>query len=344
MEVFSESDSKKRSVSVEIEIIEAKEENGLLKLINWAYLGVCVLGELVTPASPGAEIEMLSFAKEENAEYKKVYQAEFSSKYEDLDFKIPAAVKKNAKQGLELREKYGRGGTSVGLGTARYLIKNDVASPEKVRHIAKYFPRHAATDNLDDKESNGWIAWELWGGDAGRKWSTALVKKMDELDSKEMSYFSKEDNMDNIDFSLTSAQILEILNACLTDTYFVGDNEYRRHWIETYDDECVYVYDNKDSCVYCASYVLNRDTKTATINLDQKHRVIRGGYEVVDENGNALFASEMGTGESLEVDKSKESLSTDAWGNVDKTSLRNDVLKAKNYKSLVKDAYMIEIS
>ena len=147
--------------------------------------------------------------------------------------------------------------------------------------------------------------------------------------------------MDNIDFSLTSAQILEILNACLTDTYFVGDNEYRRHWIETYDDECVYVYDNKDSCTYCASYELNRDTKTATINLEQKHRVIRGGYEAVDENGNALFASEMGTGEALEVDKSKESLSTDAWGNVDKTSLRNDVLKAKNYKSLVEDVYMI---
>ena len=46
---------------------------------------------------------------------------------------------------------------------------------------------------MDDKESNGWIAWLLWGGDAGRKWSTSLVKKMDELDERKMSYFGEEE-------------------------------------------------------------------------------------------------------------------------------------------------------
>ena len=47
-----------------------------------------------------------------------------------------------------------------------------------------------------------------------------------------------------------------------------------------------------------------------------------------------------GTGKSLKVDKSKESASNEEWGNVDKTKLRNDVLEAKNYKSIVKDVYM----
>lgn len=47
-----------------------------------------------------------------------------------------------------------------------------------------------------------------------------------------------------------------------------------------------------------------------------------------------------GTGKSLKVNKSKDSASNDEWGNVDKTKLRNDVLEAKNYKSLVKDVYM----
>ena len=47
-----------------------------------------------------------------------------------------------------------------------------------------------------------------------------------------------------------------------------------------------------------------------------------------------------GTGKSLKVDKSKNSASNDDWGNVDKTKLRNDVLEAKNYKTIVKDVYL----
>ena len=98
--------------------------------------------------------------------------------YDDMDFSIPAAVKKAAQSGLDLHAKHKRGGTSVGMGTAKALVGNSKASPEKVRHIAKYFPRHAG-DNLDDKTSNGWIAWQLWGGHAGRTWAESLVKRMD---------------------------------------------------------------------------------------------------------------------------------------------------------------------
>lgn len=340
MDVFSESESKKRSVSVEIEIMSSEEDsNGLLKLVEWVYSAVCVLGELVSPASPGAEMEMLSFSEKENEEYNQAKDAEFSSKYDDIDFTIPSTVKKSAKAGLELRKEYGRGGTSVGLSTARYLTKNDVASPEKVRHIAKYFPRHA-NDNLDDKTSNGWIAWQLWGGNAGRKWSESLVKQMNEADEKQMSYFSEEKGEKMETFSLTSAQITEILNSCLSAEIY-GENKYRKYWVETYDDECVYVYDNETGFIYCASYSLNQETLTATVDMENKHRVVRGGYEVVDENGNVVFSDEMGTGESLSVSESSEDLSEDSWGTVNKISLRKAVLKASNYKALVEKVYLL---
>lgn len=195
IEIFKSDGSKKRSVSVEMEVRDSVEEGNLIRLKDWVYTAICVLGEFVTEASPGAELEMLSFAEKSNQEYTHAYEMEFG-KYEELNFKIPAGAKANAKEGLELRKKFGRGGTSVGLATARYLVKNDVATPEKVRHIAKYFPRHAAIANLDDKESNSYIAWQLWGGDAGRRWSTVLAKKMNELDDKKMSYFSQENNID----------------------------------------------------------------------------------------------------------------------------------------------------
>ena len=116
-------------------------------------------------------------------------------KYDDLNFSIPKGVKRQAEQGLALRKKFGRGGTSVGLATARYLVSNTKASPEKVRHIAKYFPRHegdlssqAHRDYIagrTDRATNGWIAWKLWGGSSGRTWSEKLVRAMNKRDEKQ---------------------------------------------------------------------------------------------------------------------------------------------------------------
>jgi len=118
-------------------------------------------------------------------------------KYDDLDFSIPKGVKAQAEQGLRLRAEFGRGGTSVGIGTARYLVSNTKASPEKVRHIAKYFPRHEVDlqtqDSRDflagrtDRATNGVIAWKLWGGNAGQRWSSKLVRAMNKRDEVEKS-------------------------------------------------------------------------------------------------------------------------------------------------------------
>ena len=46
-------------------------------------------------------------------------------------------------------------------------------------------------------------------------------------------------------------------------------------------------------------------------------------------------------GKTYKVDKSKESMSTKPWGEVDKTELRNKIMEANNKSSLVKDCYML---
>ncbi len=97
---------------------------------------------------------------------------------------IPEKVQANAREGLELHEQYGRGGTEAGLTTARKLAAGKPLSSEDVQHIAAYFPRHAK-DNLDEdgqdggKPSNGFIAWQLWGGDEGREWATRHKKDVE---------------------------------------------------------------------------------------------------------------------------------------------------------------------
>lgn len=99
-------------------------------------------------------------------------------------YTIPDGVKAEAKKALEWRKEHKRGGTPVGLNTARTLAKGGQIGIEKLRHIAKYFPRHEVdkkgkgwAPGEDNFPSNGRIAWALWGGDAAWRWSSAIVER-----------------------------------------------------------------------------------------------------------------------------------------------------------------------
>ena len=67
--------------------------------------------------------------------------------------------------------------------------------------------------------------------------------------------------------------------------------------------------------------------------------------EMVEEVKKMLFAvpkDEMGKGDSIKIDLSKEAADmTTPWGEVDKIRLRDSILRAKNYKTLVKKCYLV---
>ncbi len=94
----------------------------------------------------------------------------------EIDLTPPAAAAKAAEQGLTLRAQHKRGGTRVGVARARQLMKREPLSADVVKRMASYFARHAVDKNgkdFDNAEnpSAGFIAWQLWGGDAGRDWA-----------------------------------------------------------------------------------------------------------------------------------------------------------------------------
>jgi hypothetical protein len=99
-------------------------------------------------------------------------------------YTIPKAAQAEAKKALEWRKEYKRGGTPVGVNSARTLAKGGQIGIEKVRHIAKYFPRHEIDKKAKGYEpgepgfpSRGRIAWALWGGDAAWRWAQAIVER-----------------------------------------------------------------------------------------------------------------------------------------------------------------------
>ena len=70
------------------------------------------------------------------------------------------------------------------MNTARTLAKGGQIGIKKIRHIAKYFPRHEVDKKgtgykpgQKNYPSNGRIAWALWGGDAAERWASAIVER-----------------------------------------------------------------------------------------------------------------------------------------------------------------------
>jgi GNAT superfamily N-acetyltransferase len=118
----------------------------------------------------------------------------------DDSFKPPADVRKAAKKGLELRKKFQRGGLStqeagkegIGSGIARAsnLANGDNVSYDTVKRMKAFFDRHQGNKKTEgwgseSKPSNGWIAWLLWGGDAGWAWAKKIVKEQEKDEASE---------------------------------------------------------------------------------------------------------------------------------------------------------------
>lgn len=92
-----------------------------------------------------------------------------------------------AELGLKWREEYGRGGTEIGVARARDISNKRNLSLDTIQRMNSYFSRHEV-----DKQAKGWnqgeegfpsagrIAWQLWGGDAGRDWAKRILERVEQ--------------------------------------------------------------------------------------------------------------------------------------------------------------------
>ncbi len=95
----------------------------------------------------------------------------------------PQEVAQAAAEGLQLRRKWRRGGTVVGQSVAAFLVRREPVPASLILRMYSYFARHEVDKKgkyfFDpSRPSNGYIAWQLWGGDAGRAWATECREGM----------------------------------------------------------------------------------------------------------------------------------------------------------------------
>jgi len=101
-----------------------------------------------------------------------------------VDLTPNAGMQTAAQRGLRLYDA-GKGGDGLRPQTIRdahLMADRKPLSDTKVRRMVAWFARHESDrkPGWDDKgkETPGFVAWLLWGGDAGRRWATAKVKQM----------------------------------------------------------------------------------------------------------------------------------------------------------------------
>jgi hypothetical protein len=100
----------------------------------------------------------------------------------DIDLTPTEEMAANAKRGLELRRKHGRGGTAVGVARARDISNRKTLSPETVRRMHAFFSRHEK-NKAGGEDDAGYIAWLLWGGDSGQSWAKRKVDQMNKQEN-----------------------------------------------------------------------------------------------------------------------------------------------------------------
>lgn len=140
----------------------------------------------------------------------------------DIDTVPTSSMAEEAKRGLELRKKFNRGGTAVGVARANQLVARERLSISTVKRMYSFFSRHEV-----DKEAQGFrqgeegypsagkIAWLLWGGDSGFAWAK---RKRQQIITEEDKEFALQNHVEvKEDEKALSGKVKEALEGKVKD-------------------------------------------------------------------------------------------------------------------------------
>ena len=119
----------------------------------------------------------------------------------DINTVPTSEMAEEAKRGLELRKKFKRGGTLVGVARANQLVAKERLSISTIKRMYSFFKRHEVDKQAegfrqgeDGYPSAGKIAWLLWGGDSGFAWAK---RKRQQIITEEDKEFASQDHVES---------------------------------------------------------------------------------------------------------------------------------------------------
>jgi HK97 family phage major capsid protein/HK97 family phage prohead protease len=201
-------------------------------------------------------------------------------------------MKVEAQKGLDWREEFGRGGTRVGATRARQIVANENLSDETIKRMYSFFSRHEVDKQAEGFNageegypSNGRIAWALWGGDAGYKWSETKVNQMKKEEERQTSFDSQESEkhplLTNEEEKSMNKDDRHILNVSETDDKVIVEFAKHEDVVEGEEvemtDEVSMIHEDEER------KVIDMPMKYRTIDLfrdshiDEEKRMVRVG-------------------------------------------------------------------
>lgn len=103
----------------------------------------------------------------------------------DERFTPPAGVRESMRRGLKWHEDgySGDGLRPQTVAEARSIANGESQGVDKLTRMRAWFARHqvdrSAKNRDKDRPTPGEVAWELWGGDAGKSWSESIMSRVE---------------------------------------------------------------------------------------------------------------------------------------------------------------------
>jgi len=98
----------------------------------------------------------------------------------EMKFRPTEAMRTAAQRALDWKAEGFDGGTRVGLARANQIVNGEKLSEDTILRMYSFFSRHEVDKQAEGFNageegfpSPGRVAWDLWGGDAGFRWSTS---------------------------------------------------------------------------------------------------------------------------------------------------------------------------
>lgn len=304
-DVFVDDEDNYRSVSMEITVLgtEVNDDDGLEHITKFVFNGVTLLGESHMPACEGANASIIKFSKENALKVysKRLKNSDKIKKDFVKDMELAEGLRKEESEKMDEKEK-------VVETVEEEKVETPVAEEAKEEETFEEKSNSDEDTYMEDEKC------ECKEDKMSEDEKSDEESEEEKEDDKEDDDDKDEEDMEcGKDFeSLTVEQKYEVFRSA------VKESLNGCGYLETYDDEYLYIYDYCENNTFRYSYTL--DGTNCTIDVDSKTRVMRGGYvefEKYEENNTKFEALEkencelkgkLAAYETAEKDKSVEAI------------------------------------
>ena len=314
-------------VSIELTVVDGDQDDitGVLKINEFRLLSCVLLGEGIMEGIEGSHLEVLRFSLAED-DFKQANEYYLSFSQKNTEYELPEEVKNAIQEGLNSYKNIGKGCTTQVVTMAKKLVNGTYIDRIQVNKIDQLL------SNSKNKDKS--LIFDVLGGEIMENWINDI--KEERVGDRRLKGLSNQELQEQLWHDLDKYK------------YHDGEWEGRKYYVEEiYSDEKIAIIRDNETAEYFKVPYEIKDGK-ANINMEDKKPVHKTYEETTETFSSKEFSAkditvfakkDYGTGETITIDKSKEAMSENSWGSVNKTELRKKVLDAKNYKSLVKDVY-----